>query len=980
MKGKSTFLVLLLLVSFVPAAQADSTDPVTITVDWGDDHAYIITGQVELSNISVSQMRDGESLDVGIIYDTTGDDLRIELNSTLAYGDEITIFAGEVSRSLTVGLWGQPLEDHEVTLDSQWEMNQQWVNENGTQKYILIFNGQGWQQMVGNTTESWEMGNGSLMIVTSTEEGSLALNLDLDSVWKNETISDGIFNSQIFDARGSGGIQLSTQDEDGQIQIEGTVSDAWINRTMLDGIIDERFRLEANGSMVMNGSDDDGEMSLDGEIAVLLIETWDSNGTRKLDFQQIEATADLMIENNDSAMDITLEVFESLAHWEDGERIDHHEKLVGYGNFGFTGSDENASVQVNGTIIDFHQEQEDGLVIVDDIHIDGLITGDMEGNFGLVRTIEEFDTQPNETGVMYDVAIIHHETWFNLTGITALPNSDLGAGAHHNDSYYYDAVQAHWDNRTIRNIWTQTGPDPSSGDEYPANSPIETPLEAPESEGAIGDAIVGRESGFAPIDARPGDVFRLDGTSGMVMTVTCGELGTNPIDGHIVDTLSWTGVYSMDVNGTAFGSLIIDGPLSGMNVEIQRMFEVPFGEDDQLVNLTEIQGINRILSPSVISAQDNSAPVIVSISLAEGVITGEGGSPGHLEVVVSDVDYNVESVSVDLTEIGGVVLQLNDRGLDGDMVIGDDVWTAQISVPGIEVGSLNITATATDAFAATAEATEAITVLNQPPRLTAFAMVPTIINRGESLIVNAEVIDGHGVSSVEIDMRDYGGDLQALNRVGDIWTGQVVIPDGMSPGERLLKVRMVDELESAIIVTRTITSGQHHIESELDEDIVVTVLNTPPQIDVGELRVIERGDENIEYTLSVIVTDHDGLNFVRVRLGILAPPGQSNTWFTMTPGDNSTWSYTFTINKAIAYGTHEVLVKAKDSYGEISPEASVPIQITEKKQTITEGGPSNDLVAYTAIAGLGILLILGAVFYVKRGDSEGGGFGGFGDA
>ena len=124
-----------------------------------------------------------------------------------------------------------------------------------------------------------------------------------------------VFNStQIFDARGSGGIQLSTQDEDGQIQIEGTVSDAWINRTMLDGIIDERFRLEANGSMVMNGSDDDGEMSLDGEIMVPATETWDSNGTRKLDFQQIEATADLMIENNDSAMDITLEVFESLAH------------------------------------------------------------------------------------------------------------------------------------------------------------------------------------------------------------------------------------------------------------------------------------------------------------------------------------------------------------------------------------------------------------------------------------------------------------------------------------------------------------------------------------------------------------------------------------------------------------------------------------------------------------------------------------------
>ena len=38
----------------------------------------------------------------------------------------------------------------------------------------------------------------------------------------------------------------------------------------------------------------------------------------------------------------------------------------------------------------------------------------------------------------------------------------------------------------------------------------------------------------------------------------------------------------------------------------------------------------------------------------------------------------------------------------------------------------------------------------------------------------------------------------------------------------------------------------------------------------------------------------------------------------------------------------------------------------KRMQTITEGGPSNDFVAYTAIAGLGILLILGAVFTLSE--------------
>ena len=113
----------------------------------------------------------------------------------------------------------------------------------------------------------------------------------------------------------------------------------------------------------------------------------------------------------------------------------------------------------NGTIHDFHQEQESGFVTVDDLHISGRITGDAQGTFGVVRGIEDYTTQANESGVMYDVIIVHQEEWFNLTGISGLPNSGLGAGAHHNESWSYDAKQSDWDNRTIRTVWSQTGPD-----------------------------------------------------------------------------------------------------------------------------------------------------------------------------------------------------------------------------------------------------------------------------------------------------------------------------------------------------------------------------------------------------------------------------------------------------------------------------------------------------------------------------------------
>lgn len=980
MKVRAGLLAVLFLASVIPIANADEVAPVTINTDWVSEHAYTISGDVDLSEINITHLHGTESLDVGLIYDTTGQDLRVVANTSLSHGDVITINAGSVSRTVTVGLWGQPLADHEVTLNSQWEMDQDWDNENGTQAYNLIFNGQGWQQRIGSSLDSWERGNGTLFIVSNTGDSSITMMIDLNSVWKNETTVDGLMIAQTFDARGNGTIGVGNDGEDGQIQILGTVSDAWINRSTLDGVVDERFRLEANGTISLDASEDGEMMDLSGDLAVLLIETWDSDGVRRLSHTQFEATADLVMENNDTRMDITLNTFESLERWEDGIRTDHLNKMIGEGTFGFSGEDENASVQINGTIHDFHQEQEDGFVTVDDLHVDGIITGDAQGTFGVVRNIEDTTTQANETGTMFDVIIVHQEDWFNITGIAALPNSDLGAGAHYNESWSYDAKQADWDNRTIRTVWSQTGPDPSSGDDIHSNSPIQNTPEAPTVEEGIGDVSISRETGFAPTDAMTGDVFVLDQQEGMVLTVIAGEQEVVEMDGHMVDTVSWTGTYSTEVTGTAFGNLIVDGPLSGLNVKIERQFQMEFGENGELVNLTENQSVNRVISPSIISASDNTEPSIGSISLAQGVVIGENGAPGYLEVTVSDIDFNIVSVFADTTSIGGqAMLTLNDRGLNGDRMIGDDIWTAEITVPGLQVGEMPITVTVTDAFDATDSAEANITVVNQAPRLTEIEIVPSIVHRGEAILVNAYVFDAHGVSNVSIDMREYGGEIAELNRVGEVWVGQVEIPSGISPGERTLKVRMTDSLGAAITVQSTTTSVQYHLPSDSDEEITINVMNEPPLVNVGDLRIVQIDDEDVEYTLTVAVEDYDGLNWVRVKLGILAPPGQSNTWFTMTSNGNGTYSKQFTVKTYIALGTHEVLVKAMDSYGSQSAAESVPIQL-QKPGDSASTTEASSTITYIALGGLGVLAIVGAAIYVMRGSDKEGGFGGFGDA
>ena len=310
-------LATLFIACSIPLTSADDSTPITINVDWTDSHAYVIKGDVDISEISIIHIREGGDLGPGLIFDTTGDDLRVIASTDIAQGDTITVEVEGYTRTIQVGLWGQPIEDHEVTLNTQWEMDQQWENENGSQKYILIFDGQGWQQRVGNTLESWEMGEGELTVLSNTEEGRLSIIVDLESIWKNETTVNGLLTGQIFDARGSGSIEMGTNRDDGDLAIQGSISDAWINRSMVNGMIDERFRLEANGSISLLANDNDSSMDLSGDLAVLLIETWDSDGERRLSHTQFEATADLMLEDNETRMDISLDSFESNEKWVD---------------------------------------------------------------------------------------------------------------------------------------------------------------------------------------------------------------------------------------------------------------------------------------------------------------------------------------------------------------------------------------------------------------------------------------------------------------------------------------------------------------------------------------------------------------------------------------------------------------------------------------------------------------------------------------
>ena len=52
--------------------------------------------------------KNGAERNVTMNYDTTGDSLRLILDSSLMYGDTVTITAGQTTRVINVGIWGQP--------------------------------------------------------------------------------------------------------------------------------------------------------------------------------------------------------------------------------------------------------------------------------------------------------------------------------------------------------------------------------------------------------------------------------------------------------------------------------------------------------------------------------------------------------------------------------------------------------------------------------------------------------------------------------------------------------------------------------------------------------------------------------------------------------------------------------------------------------------------------------------------------------
>jgi len=996
-------LCAVLLFSTLPVHAEEATEiSLEIRVHWlessgdGMAHAYLLSFADNASyqvNLSMEHRRNDTLLPTSYVLEWDSDDgMRTALatfNTSLVWGDRIVLDAHVTSRDgspvdvihsreLTVGVWNQPMDDHEVMLTSSWSLEQVYDNGSGPQRFALGFTGQGWQQRVGEVLSSWELGNGTFQTLETTGEGETDLDLVLTQVWKNETLVAGILTHQVFDARGFGSLQTTVVDGEMETVVHADVSQALLNRSLVNGIVGERLLLEATGSLnVTEDGAENSSLNIDGELAVFFFEYHDVNGERLLQHTAFEAMADFVLVEDGTRLDVELDGFISLERWENGVRTEHLEELYGDGTFGFEGEEENASVQVNGTILDLHTKIENGITTVDDLHVDGVLTGDVQGSFGVVRGIETTGMQANATGESFLVNVIFQESWFNITGVNGGNFFDgAGIGATHNQTWDYQAVQSNWDNRTVRLVWRETGPDASEGESFPDNSPVQQDPTAPVSEEGLGDVTVGRETGFMPIPMATNDRLLLNQQDGMFLSVLAGGTTIDARDGHNLTVIEWSGTYGgSGESGTAFGAVVSVGPLSGLLSNVERNLSLPFGANGESISVQETQHLDRVLSPEIVSEDENNPPAIAGIGLREGLVLGEGGSLAHFEVSVTDTEWNVVEVTADAGNVGLGILQLNDRGLDGDLSIGDDVYTTTLRVTGLEVGVYSVNVTATDSFGSVSTEEGSITVLNQAPRLLSVEFAPASLERGQSTVVNARAYDGHGVSKVQLDLRMYAGTLVDLTATDGVWTAMVPLPLGFSPGVQTVTVVVEDSL-GASERYQSFTQpdgevgdslqGPHHVTVASENPIEIEVLNDRPVMEALPLTVDKNPEEPTVFT--VIVTDPDGIERVQIDLGVYAPLGQSS-WTAMhddgrsggdlTAGDG-VYSVVLSIRDGTPLGTHEVSVRSFDAYGEMNT-TSVAIQLVDGSGS-GEGGASSNTVLVTVLGGLlllGALVVLG---------------------
>ena len=987
-------------------AEEETQTTCTVLVDWDVEehwdggwnvsydvlHRYLVVfdppftgGDTPTSvTVSVEQHRDDSQIadDSNASYISAGGEIDILLNTEPEFGDtvHISVTTAEAicSRDLSITRWNQPMADHEITRETTWSM------EGAEDGNSIDFEGRGWQKRTDDILESNELGNGTLMLDSMNGTQGLMLAFNLETIWLNETYDGVELLNQDFEMRGNGSLFLNTtEEEEGEsngFSVDVDVHEVLILRSWEKGSSTERFLIDGTGWLSFNGGDNNSSSGGFGQLSSFYWETWDEDDRRRLQHLQLEANATLRLDSGTSEyFSFDLDEFRILERWEDGVREDQHSLILGGGEFGFLIDDEFFQVEVNGTIPVIHFESLGGETVAETIRVDGTYDGDAEGSFGLIRRIVDSGTQENATGSMFEVDKIENEFWFNVSATPIGPITEEWE-AEHNLTYEYTVPQIDWWNRTIRYQYIEDNG--TANNEYPEYSPIIVQPQQPEAD-RIFENHISRETGSAPEILIPGDSFALVGNNALMLHVDVMSVVDGVMDGHNVTLAEWIGDYGGDTY--ASGSVINEGPLAGLLNEVHRWIEISLGDNSsEDIAFIEHQMVDRVLSPSIISEEENTPPALLTVGFREGRLLTEGDS-AHLEVLVYDFDTDVTAVSVDLTEIGLGIVELSDSGLIGDHTIHDDIWTALVNYDGLTHGVIESSVTIDDFWVSVVE-DASIEISNAAPRMMSLEFSPDSVVREDTVDVTVIAVDGHGIESVAVDLLGVGGELNQLVENNGEWVGQFTVPIGISPGERIIPIRITDGDGETVISVHTHAGGfpvdapKLTIENEAPIIANVSIIRDGEIVDT--VHVPSTGDP-ITHLLEVAIEDPDGVSSAQAKIGRLAPIGSSEAWLLMvddgTGGDrvegDGIYSLLFDVRTTLPEGNITIEVRATDTYLSTTPQNEQ--QQTLELEKLNPGGSGGNWIADNSLTlvavGLVLLLLVGVtavVISMRNSESE----------
>ncbi len=1000
MNRRNALIVVAMLLLMMPlstiSGQTNEISECRIIVDWNNgtnsEHAYIINNW-SVVNATDTEVRwshenqSGNMINNGSViphWNENETHSRIVLPTSMNLGDSITIdvFTSQTgircSRTIDITYWNQPINDHEITRTTTWMLQQ--TGDDG-QEYELDFTGRGWQLRDGNRLESNELGSGNLSIISDDGDTRIETEINLDRVWLNESMTGIEFNRQQFEMFGNGSMLFVLMDEIGtETHAEINISNSYIIRSIENGTPSEKVRLEGMGNLLSNGTNDDESIELDGEVSVFLYELHTEDGEVLLSNYLLEAFAEMVLVDGNDRFTLDLDEFIIHESWEDGIQTNQLNRIKGDGTFDFAESEDGATIVVNGTVPVFWLESQGGMTTVNTILMDGDISGDVTGEIGLFVEIVESGQQQNKTGQSFDVNVIKNENWLNISQISGI-GSNLDLEANHNLTFEYQVPQEHWQNRTIRYKYVEDNGEINN--EYPEISPIVLDPKEPSNESILGSVNLSRELGYAPASMEIGDSLILDHGDSLKLEIIATDSGTITRDGHQMDVIHWNGTY-MD-GGVASGKIVNEGVLAGLIAEVSRSVELELDDLNGNLEFIEIQSLERVISPSIVTESENTPPTFIELRIREGVLTTEGGE-AHLEVVVEDIDWNMQSVLVDLGSIGMGVVSFNDVGINGDSSVHDDIWTTRVSHPGTDYGTHDINITISDGWSTT-EVSAPLLITNLAPRMTSLDLSPSTVNRGDSVSISTTIVDEHGVSSVFVDLTGLGGQRYPLSKTtGNNWDGSFIVPDGFSPGPQLIAIEMTDSAGAMRLTSLTWRPDGTTVESER-----ITILNDGPSLSnlkisrqgthVDGFLVPNLGEQDIQHIISIEAYDPDGISVVQVRLGILAEIGGSDDWVPMNDdgigGDeiagDGIYSLSVLTRSTMPTGSTEIEVRGIDSYLESTPanERGYAVTLSDRSSEGigSDWGDSTTLIL-VAVGIFMSLSILGGILVLRNANFE----------